>query len=133
MAIITRITNLHELAEGITRHYADVQTMGDSKKILEKGFVFGYRCQEGDAVGQCCLIQQNGLFMIDAYNEGLPMFLAISIVKKVIQEAFKKFTDCVFTVYDAGSRESKVFARRVGFKYLTTIQGKELFFFQREG
>lgn len=128
---ITPIVDLEELAQAITRHYESEQTIEQSRNIINNGFVFGYRCQEGDALGFCYILNSNGIYILDACNKGLKMFLALSVVKKVIKEAFEKITDCVTCVYKKDDIGSSIIRKRLGFKYLLTIQDKSLFFLQR--
>ena len=129
---LERITDLEELAVALTEHYKPEQTLEQSREILSSKFIFGYKCCVKDAVGFCYILKSDGFYIVDACNEGLKMFRALSTVKTVIKEAFDTYTDRVICGYKVGDVESKIIRRRLGFKKFTTIGDLDLFSLEKE-
>ena len=130
MRDITLIYDLEELAHALCRHYPEIEYSW-TFDFLVSNFVVGLKCTDGDKVGWCCLIDQNGIYFVDAHNEGLKAFDAIATVRELIKIAFDKYTDCVICVFKSHDTEDICLRKRLGFKHLLTRGDEQLFFKQK--
>jgi len=85
--------------------------------MLDKCFVFGYFViSEGKTKGVAFALLVNGMYSLDGYNEGVPVFDAVRAGRKVVQRLFDERTDTVYTSHLMAEKGVTALAKRIGFR-----------------
>jgi hypothetical protein len=128
---LSEITDLDELAESLSK-YHPAQTVAESRSILGKHFVFGYKGHNDTAKGFVYALNVDNTYLIDGCNDGIGLFFAIIAAKNVRNELFEKYTDQIFCVYPSTDTHSQIICKRIGFKKLITTNDMTTFFLNKE-